>query len=62
MAMFAWLFVGALYLQRVLGYTPMQVALGFLSANLVVTALSLGLSARLVTRFGIKAPLAWRLP
>ena len=29
-AMFAWFFLSALYLQRVLGYTPMQVGLAFL--------------------------------
>jgi MFS family permease len=56
--MFAWFFIAALYLQRVLGYNPMQVGLAFLPANLVMTVLSLGLSARLVTRFGIKAPMA----
>lgn len=56
--MFAWFFMSALYLQQVLGYTPMQVGLAFLPANLVMAALSLGWSARLVMRFGIRAPLA----
>jgi EmrB/QacA subfamily drug resistance transporter len=55
--MFAWFFMAALYLQQVLGYTPMQVGLAFLPANLVMAALSLGWSARLVMRFGIRAPL-----
>ncbi|GAB2471195.1 DHA2 family efflux MFS transporter permease subunit [Comamonas humi] len=55
--MFAWFFMSALYLQQVLGYTPMQVGLAFLPANLVMAALSLGWSARLVMRFGIRAPL-----
>jgi MFS family permease len=57
-AMFAWFFLSALYLQLVLGYSPLQVGLGFLPANLVMGALSVGLSAKLVMRFGIKPPLA----
>jgi MFS family permease len=57
-AMFAWFFLSALYLQLVLGYSPLEVGLAFLPANLVMGALSIGLSARLVMRFGIKPPLA----
>ena len=57
-AMFAWFFLSALYLQLVLGYSPLQVGLAFLPGNLIMAALSLGLSARLVMRFGIRAPLA----
>jgi EmrB/QacA subfamily drug resistance transporter len=57
-AMFAWFFLSALYLQLVLGYTPLQVGLAFLPGNLVMGALSLGLSAKIVMRFGIKRPLA----
>jgi EmrB/QacA subfamily drug resistance transporter len=57
-ALFAWFFLSALYLQLVLGYSPLQVGLAFLPANLIMGAFSLGLSARLVMRFGIKAPLA----
>ena len=45
-AMFAWFFISALYLQRVLGYTPMQVGLAFLPANLIMAVFSLGLSAQ----------------
>jgi MFS family permease len=45
-------------MQLVLGYSPMQVGLAFLPANLIMAAFSLGLSARLVMRFGIRAPLA----
>ena len=56
-AMFAWFFLTALYLQLVLGYTPLQVGLAFLPANLIMAALSLGLSAKLVMRLGIKPPL-----
>ncbi|MGB0096891.1 MAG: DHA2 family efflux MFS transporter permease subunit [Solirubrobacteraceae bacterium] len=57
-AMFAWFFLSALYLQLVLGYSPLQVGLAFLPANLIMGAFSLGLSAKLVMRFGIKAPLS----
>lgn len=56
-AIFAWFFLSALYLQLVLGYSPLQVGLAFLPANLIMAAFSLGLSAKLVLRFGIKAPL-----
>jgi EmrB/QacA subfamily drug resistance transporter len=57
-AMFAWFFLSALYLQLVLGYSPLQVGLAFLPGNLVMGALSVGVSAKLVMRFGIKRPLA----
>jgi EmrB/QacA subfamily drug resistance transporter len=57
-AMFAWFFLSALYLQLVLGYSPLEVGLAFLPGNLVMGALSVGLSAKLVMRFGIKRPLA----
>ena len=57
-AMFAWFFLSALYLQLVLGYSPLQVGLAFLPANLIMGAFSIGLSAKLVMRFGIKVPLA----
>jgi EmrB/QacA subfamily drug resistance transporter len=56
-AMFAWFFLSALYLQLVLGYTPLQVGLAFLPANLIMATMSLGVSAKLVMRFGIKRPL-----
>jgi EmrB/QacA subfamily drug resistance transporter len=57
-AMFAWFFLAALYLQLVLGYSPLQVGLAFLPGNLIMGAFSLGLSAKIVMRFGIRAPLA----
>src|SRR5207249_5507759 len=57
-AMFAWFFLSALYLQLVLGYSPLEVGLAFLPANLIMGALSLGLSAKIVLRFGIRSPLA----
>ncbi|MDP9303409.1 MAG: DHA2 family efflux MFS transporter permease subunit [Actinomycetota bacterium] len=57
-AMFAWFFVSALYLQLVLGYSPLKVGLAFLPANLIMGAFSIGLSARLVMRFGFRIPLS----
>ena len=57
-AMFAWFFLSALYLQLVLGYSPLQVGLAFLPGNLIMGFFSLGISAKLVMRFGIRAPLA----
>jgi EmrB/QacA subfamily drug resistance transporter len=57
-AMFAWFFISALYMQLVLGYSALQVGLAFLPANLIMAAFSLGLSAHLVMRFGIRLPLA----
>ncbi|HEX7641228.1 MAG TPA: DHA2 family efflux MFS transporter permease subunit [Burkholderiaceae bacterium] len=56
-AMFAWFFISALYMQLILGYQPLQVGLAFLPANLIMAAFSLGLSARIVMRFGITRPL-----
>jgi len=57
-AMFAWFFLSALYMQLVLGYTPMQVGLAFLPANIIMAVFSVGLSAKLVMRFGYRPPLA----
>ena len=57
-AMFAWFFLTALYLQLVLGYSPLQVGLAFLPGNLIMGAMSIWLSAKLVLRFGIKPPLS----
>jgi EmrB/QacA subfamily drug resistance transporter len=57
-AMFAWFFLSALYLQLVLGYSPLRVGLAFLPTNLIMGAFSLGLSAKIVMRFGIRRPLA----
>jgi hypothetical protein len=56
-AMFAWFFISALYMQLVLGYSAMHVGLAFLPANLIMAAFSLGWSARIVMRFGIRIPL-----
>jgi len=58
-AMFAWFFLAALYLQLVLGYRPLQVGLAFLPANVIMGAFSLGLSAKIVMRFGVRRPLVF---
>ena len=56
-AMFAWFFLSALYLQLVLGYSPLEVGLAFLPTTIIMGAFSLGLSAKLVMRYGIRSPL-----
>ena len=56
--MFAWFFMSALYLQLVLGYSPLEVGLAFLPGNLIMGVLSVGVSAKLVIRFGVRLPLA----
>jgi EmrB/QacA subfamily drug resistance transporter len=55
--MFGMFFLGALYLQRVLGYDPLQVGLAFLPSTVVMGALSMGLSGRVTMRFGAKRTL-----
>jgi EmrB/QacA subfamily drug resistance transporter len=60
-AMFAWFFLSALYMQQVLAYTPMQIGLAFLPANVIMAAFSLGLSAKIVMKFGVRGPLCFGL-
>jgi EmrB/QacA subfamily drug resistance transporter len=55
--LFGMFFLGALYLQRVLGYSPIEVGLAFLPVALLIGILSLGFSARLNMRFGATATL-----
>jgi EmrB/QacA subfamily drug resistance transporter len=55
--MFAWFFLSALYLQLILGYSPLEVGLAYLPSTVIWGASSLLLSDRLVMRFGIKVPL-----
>ena len=57
-AMFAWFFLSALYLQLVLGYTPLQVGLAFLPANLIMGAFSLGALGEARAALRHRAPLA----
>jgi EmrB/QacA subfamily drug resistance transporter len=55
--LFGMFFLGALYMQRVLGYDAIEVGLAFLPVALAIGALALGFSARLITRFGARATL-----
>jgi EmrB/QacA subfamily drug resistance transporter len=52
--MYAAFFLGALYMEHVLGFGPVRTGAGFLPQTLVVGALSLGVTARLMRRFGPK--------
>ena len=55
--MFGMFFLGALYMERVLGYDPLQIGLAFLPATIVMGTLSLRYSERLITRFGARTTL-----
>jgi EmrB/QacA subfamily drug resistance transporter len=55
--MYGMFFLGALYLQRVLGYDALEVGLAFLPVTLIIGALSLGFAERVNMRFGPKAAL-----
>jgi len=50
--MFGMFFLGALYLQRILGYDALEVGLAFLPATVLMGTMSLGFSERLIMRFG----------
>jgi EmrB/QacA subfamily drug resistance transporter len=50
--MFGMFFLGALYLQRILGYDALEVGLAFLPATIVMGTLSLGFSEKMIMRFG----------
>jgi EmrB/QacA subfamily drug resistance transporter len=52
--MFGMFFLGALYLQRVLGYDSLEVGLAFLPTTVVMGGLSLGFSEKLLMRFGAR--------
>ena len=53
--MFGMFFLGALYLQRILGYSPLEVGLAFLPSTVVMGTMSLKLSGPLAMRYGPKA-------
>ncbi len=50
--MFSTFFIGALYLERVLGYSPIETGLAFMPATVGMGTMSSGVAARLVNRFG----------
>jgi EmrB/QacA subfamily drug resistance transporter len=55
--MYGMFFLGALYMQRILGYDALEVGLAFLPTTLVMGVMSFNVSARLNMRFGPKATL-----
>jgi len=55
--LFGMFFLGVLYLQRVLGFGALETGLAFLPVAVLIATLSLGVSARLTTRFGARATL-----
>jgi EmrB/QacA subfamily drug resistance transporter len=55
--MFGMFFLGALYLQRVLGFDALEIGLAFLPATIVMGALSVRYSERLIMRFGARRTL-----
>jgi EmrB/QacA subfamily drug resistance transporter len=55
--MFGMFFLGSLYLERILGYDPLQIGLAFLPVTIVMGGLSLRFSERLVMRFGARETL-----
>src|SRR5688572_8059366 len=55
--MFGMFFMGTLYMERVLGYTPLEIGLAFLPATLLMGVFSAILSAPLNARFGARGTL-----
>jgi EmrB/QacA subfamily drug resistance transporter len=56
--MFSAFFLGSLYLERVLGYNAIETGLAFLPLTLAIAFMSMGISARLVERYGAVRVLA----
>ncbi|TMF98956.1 MAG: DHA2 family efflux MFS transporter permease subunit [Chloroflexi bacterium] len=56
-AMFGFFFMGSLDMQRVLGYGPLAIGLAFLPVSIGMGALSIGVTARLIMRFGARTVL-----
>lgn len=54
---YAMFFLGALYLQKVLGFDSLEVGLAFIPMTAIIGTLSLGFSAKLNMRFGARATL-----
>ena len=51
-SMFAVFFFGALYLEKVLGYAPLRTGIAFLPMTLAMAFMSLGMTSRLLIRYG----------
>jgi EmrB/QacA subfamily drug resistance transporter len=56
--MFSAFFLGALYLERVLGYDAIDTGLAFMPLTVAIAVMSMGVSARAVERFGSVPTLA----
>ena len=56
--MFGMFFLGALYLQRVLGYDALEIGLAFLPTTIVMGTLSVRYSEPLIMRFGARTLLS----
>ena len=54
---FGMFFLGALYMQGILGYSPLEVGLAFLPSCLVMGTLSLGFAERLIMGVGPRSAL-----
>jgi EmrB/QacA subfamily drug resistance transporter len=57
MGLFGMFFLGALYMQQILGYDALQVGLAYLPATIVMGLMSLRFSGPLIMRFGPRVPL-----
>jgi len=55
--MFGTFFLGALYLQQILGYSPLDVGLAFLPSTIVMGVMSLRLSGPIQMRYGLRGAL-----
>jgi EmrB/QacA subfamily drug resistance transporter len=55
--MFGLFFLGSLYLEKVLGYDPLQIGLAFLPTTLIMGVLSFRYTEPLITRFGARRAL-----
>ena len=55
--MFSMFFLGALYLQQVLGYNPLEVGLAFLPTTFAMGYMSLRVSGPLTVKYGVRATL-----
>ena len=55
--MFSMFFLGALYMQQILGYDPLEVGVAFLPVTAVMGVLSLRYAEPLITRYGPRAVL-----
>src|SRR5438132_3888476 len=58
-AFFGWFFFSPQYAQHILGFDALQTGATFLPATVAMMILSMGLAARIVSRFGPKRPLVY---